>query len=111
MRFHCVTALASGSAGGAADAPMTPTIPTRTPMATAMTETDRLPAILLPPLVPPSVDWWQDENKRLKTLIASPLVSSSSVRRATRAVRAVRGRAQRRAGDRFRAPPRRVFAP
>src|SRR5215207_6591521 len=45
MRFHCITAVASAVAGGAADAPTMPVVPRSAPTATAMTdtsETDRL---------------------------------------------------------------------
>src|SRR6188472_1660487 len=42
MRFHWVTAVASAVAGGAADAPKTPSAPTNAPTATAMSQTERL---------------------------------------------------------------------
>ena len=41
MRFHCVTAVASAVAGGAADAPKTPS-PASTRTATATSPVDRL---------------------------------------------------------------------
>jgi hypothetical protein len=42
MRFHCITAVASAVAGGAADAPTMPDVPRSAPIATAMNQTDRL---------------------------------------------------------------------
>jgi uncharacterized protein DUF2252 len=54
MRFHCVTAVASASAGGAADALRTPSAPTHAQTAAAMNQTERLRAILPPVVVPPS---------------------------------------------------------
>src|SRR6266540_5505953 len=42
MTFHCITAVASAVAGGAADAPPMPSVPRSAPIATAMNQTDRL---------------------------------------------------------------------
>src|SRR4029453_15527460 len=46
MRFHWVTEVASAVAGGAADAPRTPSAPKRAPTATAINKTDRVPGFL-----------------------------------------------------------------
>src|ERR1044072_5051169 len=53
MRFHCVTALASASARGAADAPMTPSAPRSAPRANVASHADRRRDIVLPPRSPP----------------------------------------------------------
>jgi hypothetical protein len=48
MRFHCVTAVASASAGGAADALRAPSATTSAPTATKTNATDRLRDITFP---------------------------------------------------------------
>src|SRR5262245_9633626 len=70
MRFHCVTAVASASAGGAADAPKTPSAPRSAPTATVTNKTDRLRAIF-PPL-PSTRLSWSVSSKSLLGQIAKP---------------------------------------
>jgi len=55
MRFHCVTAPASAPAGGAADAPRTPSAPISAQSATVASQTDRLRAIPRALLLTPKV--------------------------------------------------------